>query len=311
MNTHGNGLVKIGSCLDVARADLAQAALARERLFVALENANFLSWFWHWSNAVGGVKILVRNDQADLARQVLAAARARSTDSLPPWVCPSCGQRVGGQWTACWQCGQGADGTPSSPAATGVAQPAASETQAGPRMSLSSLFVAVTGIVLVVLLLKSGPSLPLVLAPFVILLGVLLRQFEPSADRQSESQESPEPMDGPSEHLMTTRSEISRAIVRRAWQASVIATLVFPPLGFYSMRLLWKLGQRNTPLGCADRWRSGMAFLFSAAAIGFCMSFAGAILLEFSGRWFGGLMAESLNRSSGVILLLDFLDHVW
>lgn len=64
-----NELVRIASCLDVPRADLAQLALAREGIPAALGNANFLAWFWHYSNAVGGVTVHVRNKDAQQARE--------------------------------------------------------------------------------------------------------------------------------------------------------------------------------------------------------------------------------------------------
>ena len=105
-------LVGVASCLDVPRADLVRLALAREGIPAALGNANFLLWFWHYSNAVGGVTVQVRNMDVQQALAVLAAARAKLSASLPPWICSSCGQRVAGRWDACWQCGRSADGTP-------------------------------------------------------------------------------------------------------------------------------------------------------------------------------------------------------
>jgi hypothetical protein len=120
-----NSLVRIASYLDPPRADLAQMALAREAIPSALGNANFLSWYWYYSNAVGGVVLYVRRCEADHAREVLAAARSKSAARLPTWICPSCGQRVAGGWDACWQCGEWADGTPSGEVLGGSAAPPA------------------------------------------------------------------------------------------------------------------------------------------------------------------------------------------
>jgi hypothetical protein len=78
--------VRVASCLDAPRADLAQLALAREGIPASLGNATFLSWFWHYSNAVGGVTVHVRNKEAKQARKVLTAARAKPSASLPPWI---------------------------------------------------------------------------------------------------------------------------------------------------------------------------------------------------------------------------------
>jgi hypothetical protein len=75
-----------------------------------------------------------------------------------------------------------------------------------------------------------------------------------------------------------TRSEVSRAIVQRAWQAAVIAAFMFPPLAFYSLRLLWKLSERKTPLGGPDRCRVCAAFLLGAGATLFCVAVVGLLL---------------------------------
>jgi hypothetical protein len=94
-------LVVVASCLDVPRAELLRITLARAEIPAALGNAHFLSWYWHYSNAVGGVLVLVRYREAQRACEVLEAAGAKLAESLPPWVCPSCGQRVAGQWAVC------------------------------------------------------------------------------------------------------------------------------------------------------------------------------------------------------------------
>ncbi len=131
------------------------------------------------------------------------------------------------------------------------------------------------------MLMAYGPKPPLMLLPLVVLLVFLLRQFEPSSHRPSESQGAAEPGGGASRNLSPARSQVSRAIVRRAWQAAVIAFTTFPPLGFYSMRLLWKLGQRDTPLSRADNWRSWTAFFLDVVAILYCLAFAVALLIAF------------------------------
>ena len=70
-----------------------------------------------------------------------------------------------------------------------------------------------------------------------------------------------------------TRSQVSKAIVTRAWQAAVLGLFCFQPLGFYSMRLLWKLSGRDTQLGRADTWRRCAAFFFNLLSILVCCWF--------------------------------------
>jgi hypothetical protein len=273
-----NSLVRLASCWDVPRADLAQMALAREEIPTSLGNANFLSWFWHYSNAVGGVTIHVRHCQAEQARRALVDARTKITEMLPPWTCSSCGQRVAGQWGACWQCGHWADGTPNTSLAEDLASQPAGTDETGRWWNVSRLVTVVASVALVVLLFKRGPLPPLMLAPCAFFLLLLLRQFEASPGRPSEPEGTGEPDDLSSRNVRATRSEVSRAIVRRAWQAAVLSILAFPPLGFYSMRLLWKLRNRNTPLSRADRWRCWTAFFLNIPAIALCLVFATALL---------------------------------
>jgi hypothetical protein len=271
-------LVRLTSCLDVPRADLARLALAKEGIPAALGNATFLSWHWHYSNAVGGVTIHVRNRDAQQARKALIAARAKPSASLPPWICSSCGQRIAGQWNACWQCGRSTDGAPASPHAEVSAAQPQDDAGAVIWLNVPRLFTAVA-ILLLVVLLNFRCMSPLVLAPFVVILIFLLWQFEPSSSGESQPQGSAGPPDQSSHSQSSTRSEVSKAIVRRAWQAAVIAALSFPPLGFYSMRLLWKLGRRDTPLGLADKWRCGTAFFLNIATILSCLAIAGVVVL--------------------------------
>ncbi len=280
-----DALVRIGSYLDPPRADLAQMALAEEGIPTARGNGNFISWYWHYSNAVGGVVLYVRGRELERARQVLAAARSKFAESLPPWVCPSCRQRVAGQWDACWHCGCWADGTPSSPPVDGTAmQPSASD-QGTSWWNVPRWITVLAAVALIILFLKRGPIPALVLAPCLALFVFLLWRFEPPSEEEPGLEEAAESVDRRGRQVATTQSDVSRALVRRAWQAAMFAALAFPPLGFYSMRLLWKLGSRNTPLGQADTCRFWAAFLVDILAILwfvlFCVWFVAGMLAAF------------------------------
>lgn len=39
------------------------------------------------------------------ARAAIDTAR-RGVAAAPPWTCPACGERLEGQFSACWRCGQ-------------------------------------------------------------------------------------------------------------------------------------------------------------------------------------------------------------
>ena len=73
-----DNLVQIASCLDVSRAELVRMTSAGAGIAAALGNATFVSWYWHYSNAVGGVKVYVCNRDFDRAREVLDGGLRRA-----------------------------------------------------------------------------------------------------------------------------------------------------------------------------------------------------------------------------------------
>jgi hypothetical protein len=180
---------------------------------------------------------------------------------------------------ACWRCGHFIDGTPVDADSENITLPPQDDADVETWLNVTRLFGAASGIVLVIIMLKCGLTMPLIAAPFFAIAIFLLRRFESSPTCESAPQEYAEPVGPPSQESSTTRSEISKAIVRRAWQAAVIGACSFPPLGFYSMRLLWKLGRRGTPLSRADNCRFVAAFCLNIATIMFCLGVAGLLLL--------------------------------
>ena len=47
---------------------------------------------------------VVRNGEALRARGLIDAARAATVTAAPDWTCERCGERVEGQFDACWHC---------------------------------------------------------------------------------------------------------------------------------------------------------------------------------------------------------------
>jgi hypothetical protein len=271
----------VASCLDVAHAELTRSVLASAGIPVTLGSATLLSWFWHYSNAVGGVTIHVRRRDVAGALEALAAARAEPSDDLPAWNCPACDERIGGMWDACWHCSRWRDGAPS-PADAAIAAP---EIPAVRRIwSNSAAAFALVGFILVLILLgRFSPGLALMLATLVFVVLFLLRQSNMLVPKRLDAAGPPRTEAEPDEDLpggrSVTLSAVSRAKVRRAWQAAVIGGCALPPLAFYSIWLLWKLRHRHTPLGWADRWRAGAALLLNLGSILYCCVVAGAVLL--------------------------------
>ncbi len=78
---------------------------------------------------------------------------------------------------------------------------------------------------------------------------------------------------------MARRCSTGEAIVLRAWQASVMACLVFPLLAIYSLYLCGRLDIAKTPIGRAGAMRLAGALLFSLFALAACLLFVAAILM--------------------------------
>jgi hypothetical protein len=69
-----HGPVEVASFVDLGEAGIAKSLLESEGIDAQLGNQHFVSMFWHYSQAVGGIRLLVPGDQAGLAREVLGRA---------------------------------------------------------------------------------------------------------------------------------------------------------------------------------------------------------------------------------------------
>jgi Putative prokaryotic signal transducing protein len=47
---------------------------------------------------------VLRNGDALRARGLIDVARSRPAEPLPSWICERCGERVEGEFDACWRC---------------------------------------------------------------------------------------------------------------------------------------------------------------------------------------------------------------
>jgi hypothetical protein len=275
-------LVRVASYVNVPRAELARNALEREGIPTVLGNVNLVLWQWEYSNATGGVSVQVRRGDAPHAHALLTASRAEPSEDRPPWTCPSCGQRIAGEWDVCWHCGSSLDGPlaespPDQPNATAI-----SNDHRAAAQQLTRILGAAIIVLFVLLPLATGAVLlALVNAIFIGIVIYLMGRFVPTVAVAGEVPLLLDADPGSLSGVAQTTSQVSKAIVRRAWQAAVLGAFGFPPLGFYALRLLWKLAGRDTPLGAADRWRVGLAYILSIVAVLYCFLFVAALLIAF------------------------------
>jgi hypothetical protein len=257
--------VRIASYTNVWEAELARGRLADEQIPAFLGNVNLVSWFWHYSNLVGGVTVHVARRDAEDARRCVMLIRTNPAESQPSWTCPSCSATVWGSWPVCWLCGASTDGSQALPSAE---EEAASEPTVESAQIYSPSILALSVVmVLLVVLLCGGPLATLATVPFVVLFIVMLLAIggETAASPMPEGCEEPGPTwpDAPAPKL----SRVAQARVVRAWRAAVIGFFEFPPLGLYSLWLLYRLATRSMRLSRADRLRCRAAIVLDLCSI--------------------------------------------
>jgi hypothetical protein len=125
-------------------ADMARLRLAWEGISARLADEAVAGWFWHYSNAAGGVKVLVRTEDLLRALEILGQRPAAEGGASIPsraggltatqeplsaaseeepagedWICPKCREKIPGGWDVCWSCGttlHGREDSRSTPA---------------------------------------------------------------------------------------------------------------------------------------------------------------------------------------------------
>lgn len=90
------GLVTIAHYRDVPEAGLAKSRLEGAGITCCLDNEYTVGANWLYSNAVGGVKLSVREEDAEEAKAIIeenpeAITSEESEGMLPDSTCPVCG----------------------------------------------------------------------------------------------------------------------------------------------------------------------------------------------------------------------------
>jgi hypothetical protein len=79
--------------------------------------------------------------------------------------------------------------------------------------------------------------------------------------------EEPHLADDPASQSLARRQRMGESIALRAWRASLIGLVCFPPLLLYSTWLLVRLNPKKTPLGVAGTLRRAAAWVISLNGI--------------------------------------------
>jgi hypothetical protein len=243
-------LVTVARFVNVAEAEAARIALAAAGIRARLSNAALVSWFWHYSNATGGVGLLVRQTDSETARNVLREAAGGPFQPDPSQTCSTCSEPLFDGWENCWRCGSDRAGHADRPAEEDTpAEPNGFD--AADRVELLGVAALMTGILFAYL-----PELPVYRPEAVVYLPELLLAVSfvwicqlvlslhvgtREAAAISEEQE-------PSDTLPSRREMTAEDVAARAWRAAVFGAIWFPPLIYYSMYVLRRLTRSRLPI---------------------------------------------------------------
>jgi len=253
-------LIAVADYVSVPEAELARVRLAREGIPARLDNVGLITWFWHYSYAVGGVKVLILDAQAERAAKAL---RPQPTPAEPNRRCDACDAEMPESWSVCWSCG----------APDGFEQPAGEGFDAGqPDETTGQSRSDAAGMVplIVALLYILTGDLPGLMA--LGLIGAAAYwMFPPTASAIGSEVETAEPPTG-GEHdaphvRRDTKTDTGDELAQRAWQSSVLGLFCFPPLVFYALYLLVQLTRHELPVSRSGSRRRTGAWVVGVLAL--------------------------------------------
>lgn len=154
-------LVAVASFTTPVEAELAKNHLETEGISARLANDSTVGWFWYISNAVGGIQLLVGEEQAERALAILESAPGgqdipgSGESEEATWTCERCGAQVSAELEYC-PCGEVDAENRSDPAGPSLAEPRGAtgdardqlETSPGDEMATRALRAAILGLLL-------------------------------------------------------------------------------------------------------------------------------------------------------------------
>ncbi len=255
-------------------AHLLRNRLEEAGIRVFLEGESMAAWAWHFANALGGVKVLVSEEQYPAAMAVLAGRRPEETgDPAAPteaprdedrpswtWTCPNCRTEIDAAMDICWACGTAADGTkaPKTEDEAAAAEEDRQERRVPPDIAfLTVLFPPTLAYFLFTKLCR-------LVAPLV----PDATHHEPAAPAEAgpawairageDWRPAPEPLTLSRRQPGPESDAALDAILERALRAALIGILMLPPLlmTLYSTWLLVKYWSRRRGVRRRGDWRA-------------------------------------------------------
>lgn len=231
-------LVTVASRTTSPEAHVIRAKLELEGIRAFVADELLILSRWDYSNAVGGVKVQVAEEDYTRALEILNAAAQE-------WICAACGEAISSDFEACWSCGAPPQGPPATERA--VEDPATAEGSAGSRPAIGATSAEAT--------ISSPP----------------VERSETDAANPYRSPLTPhDAQQKPPTSAEAIDTSEGDEMAYRAWRAAALGVFFCPPLfHFYSGYLLLALAFSDRPLSRKGtiRCRVAWAINFLMAAV--------------------------------------------
>lgn len=254
-------LIRLVSYLSLPEAEILRMRLAMDGVRSSLDNATMLLWFWHYGCVVRGVAVSVLDQDVEAAEQILRLKRHSASAREVDVPCAQCGALVPKSWKLCWNCDETADA-----AADRGGMDASSTLDADGAAHWKAALSMLLWLMPLALIPLGGFLAVCVAWSLMLVTDVIFQRLGTDVATSEGDAISPfRPKDSTADstpggwHASATNEDeqhyrrVAEDIALRAWQASVIGLLWFPPLVFYSMWLLWR--SRRLPVSLRGRRR--------------------------------------------------------
>jgi hypothetical protein len=228
-------LAKVAAYPTSVEADVVRNQLEAHGIRAIITDEATAATLWHVGSAIGGCRVLVRQEDLEQAKAVLdaaeAAADAAEGGPSRDWACPSCKEENAKNFDFCWKCNAEYPGEQAITAADNVEElheqwpdAAVIDPVQGPSWCCPQCRNAVA---------EADPHCPSCgTAPNGLVNPYFARSAEPPLLPAAR-------MSGDALRHIEQR-------VARAWRASVVGTFLLPPLlHLYSLYLLLEIGLRG------------------------------------------------------------------
>ncbi|MBN1588246.1 MAG: hypothetical protein JW888_01890 [Pirellulales bacterium] len=254
---------QVAAFTNVVEAEWARCRLGFEGIPAWLENAYVVLWFWHYSQAIGGVKVLVAPEQAQQARAILDQ-KGSADDGAITWPCSHCGELLPDDWATCWRCGTAREHAGDSDGPEFAASASESFSEQAPNLMsgfgvLAVIIVVVFGLVTYRITHDPFVSLASCLAALVAqaILAMIVGDAEEPGELLDDDDPGvePEPVLSAVEQSQERRRQLGSFLAVRAWRAAMFSFVWFPLLLICSLATLLRIQPTRMLLGPFDRFR--------------------------------------------------------